>query len=113
MAKQTFLKLAVVIVLTMAASATVHAATTIVTTSIGGSSFNPSMKVSCYYNSDGTSSSFNGTGYGIACGHYSGDKVIAAKSSDSTLYFKTSVNSAAAFSANADSALSTTGWTSM
>ena len=114
MAKQNFLKLAVVIVLTMAASSTVHAASTIVSGSIGGSSFNSSMKVSCYYNSNGTSGSFDGTGYGIACGHTNGDKVIAAKTSDSTLYYKsTSAMGSGAVQTAADSALATSGWTSM
>jgi len=112
MAKQNYLKLAVVIVLTMAASSTVYGAA--VTTSIGGSSFNASMKVSCYYDSNGTASAFDGTSYGIACGHSSGDKVVAAKSSNSVLYFSaTGAGQGAAGATVASSTLDVSTWTSM
>lgn len=88
MAKQNYLKLAVAIVLTMAASTTVHATTVLVGTSIGGSSFSASNKVSCYYDSNATASGlYDGTAYAIACGHSAGDKVIAAISGDAKLYF--------------------------
>jgi len=116
MAKKNYLKLAVVIVLTMAASSTVYAAASAVGTSIGGSSFSASNKVVCYYDSDGTATdAFDGTTYAIACGHKSGDKVIAAKAGDPVLYFTTTT----ADPSSADGAGSiavgfdTTGWISM
>lgn len=113
MAKQNYLKLAIVIVLTMAVSSTVYAAN-VVTTEIGGSSFNPSMKVSCYYDSDGAAGSYNGSNYGIACGHANGDKVIAAKSGGSALYFKaTGAGQGAAGVTVASSTLDVSTWTSM
>jgi|GEM_PF-2948391 len=120
MAKQNYLKLAVVIVLTMAATSTVYAATTTLTgtTSIGGSSFSPSNKVSCFYESDGTATNaFDGTHYGIACGHLQGDKIIAAKDGDAKLYFATTTVGSAtvgASSINHTTDLTATGtWTSM
>jgi hypothetical protein len=117
MAKQNYLKLAVVIVLTMAASS-VYAATgtpASVGTSIGGSSFAASNKVSCFYDSNGTSGSFDGSEYAIACGHTSGDKVVAAKSGDAKLYFTAVTANSAAVSAStaATTGFSTTGWISM
>ncbi|MDD2732582.1 MAG: hypothetical protein PHF56_01470 [Desulfuromonadaceae bacterium] len=120
MAKQNYLKLAVVIVLTMAAASTVHATTsTIVTGSIGGSSFSSSNKVSCYYagdNGDATATNYSSTAYGIACGHAAGDKVVAAKSGDAKLYFSAAASGSngAADAANVnDTTDLTTGWSSM
>jgi hypothetical protein len=120
MAKQNYLKLAVVIVLTMAAASTVHAASTIIGASIGGSSFAASNKVSCYYEGSGTAGStalttFNATAYGIACGHGAGDKVVAAKSGDAKLYFSVATGTGAAGAANMTSGtdLTLTTWTSM
>ncbi|MEI7818158.1 MAG: hypothetical protein WCI45_13305 [Desulfuromonadales bacterium] len=112
MAKQNYLKLALVIVLTMAASSTVYAAAVSVGTSIGGSSFAASNKVSCYYEGVATF-----TSYTIACGHNAGDKVIAAKSGDAKLYFATAAANAATAGAAAISSTSdftvTSTWTSM
>ena len=109
MAKQNYLKLAVVIVLTMAAASTSFAAAGLVGASIGGSSFTASNKVSCYY--EGSS---DGLIYGIACGHQAGDKVIAAKSGDPMLYFKsTDVGAATTGAAAITNSFSTEGWTSM
>lgn len=115
MAKQNYIKLAVVIVLTMAASSTVYATASLVGTSIGGSSFTASNKVSVYYDSDASStSSFDGSNYGIASGHASGDKVVAAKNGDASLYFKaTGANQATAGASAIATGFSTTGWTSM
>ena len=104
----------------MAASSTVYAATITLTgtTSIGGSSFSPSNKVSCYYVSDGTATAgFDGTNYGISCGHASGDKVVAARNGDAKLYFATTTaNNATAGAASiaTNTSFSSTGtWTSM
>ena len=121
MAKQNYLKLAVVIVLSMAAASTVYAgagtAINVSTGSIGGSSFTPSNKVSCFYDSDVSGTGvFTGTAYGIACGHLTGDKVIAARNGDAKLYFKsTSQGSAAAGAATIVSTetFTATTWTSM
>lgn len=119
MAKQNYLKLAVVIVLTMAATSSAYADASSVGTSIGGSSFNPSSKVTCYYDSNGSDPTvFDGTVYAIACGHSQGDKVIAAQSGDARLYFKqTDSNAAAAGAANITAVTSgsafDTSWSSM
>jgi hypothetical protein len=118
MAKKNLLQLAVVIVLTMAAASTVHAqASSLVGASIGGSSFAASQKVSCYYAGnagDATNTNYSSTAYGIACGHLSGDKVIAAKSGDAKLYFSTAAVGSTGASAITDTSLNTlTGWTSM
>ena len=118
MAKQNYLKLAVVVVLTMAAASTVHAqASSQVGTSIGGSSFANSQKVSCYYAGnagDATATGYTSTAYGIACGHLSGDKVLAAKSGDAKLYFSTAAVGSTGAASITDTTLDTlTGWTSM
>lgn len=119
MAKQNYLKLAVVIVLTMAAATTVHASAVSVGTSIGGSSFAASNKVSCYYEGNSTTmTNFNSTTYAIACGHLAGDKVVAAKGGDAKLYFSaaasgsTGAAGAANISTTTDLTVATT-WTSM
>lgn len=118
MAKPTLLKLALVVVLTMAASSSAYATSVSqVGTSVGGSSFAPSNKVKCYYVSDATASnSFDGSNYGIACGHDQGDKVIAARNGDAKLYFKTmTANNATSGAATIglDSVTATATWTSM
>jgi hypothetical protein len=117
MAKQNYIKLAVVIVLTMASSSVVYAAGTLVTGgSIGGSSFNPSNNVKCYFASDGTASTFTGSNYGIACGHEKGDKVVATKSGDSRLYAGTAASNGAtavASTITTGSDLTASGWASM
>lgn len=116
MAKQNYLKLAVVIVLTMAAASSVYAGTTTLTgtTTIGGSSFSASNKVSCFYVSDSTDTAgFAGTAYGIACGHLSGDKVTAAVSGDAKLYFATTTAGNATAGAATITTASSSTWTSM
>jgi uncharacterized membrane protein len=118
MAKQNYFKLALVIVLTMAAASTVHAQNSSqVGSSIGGSSFSNSQKVSCYYAGnagDATGTKYTSTSYQIACGHLSGDKVIAAKSGDARLFFSTSATPPTGASGITDTTLNTlTGWTSM
>jgi len=119
MAKKNLLKLAVVIVLSMAAASSVYAATATLSgsTSVGGSSFSSSNKVSAYYVSDSSATGFQGTAYGIAAAHFSGDKTIASNQSDAKLYFKTTTpgnatTDAAAISTNTDFTQTTT-WTSM
>ena len=107
MAKQNYLKLAVVIVLTMAATSSFATVTLLTgTTSVGGSSFAASNKVSCGYEGGTTAgaaatystSVFNATTYGIGCAHASGDKVIAAIGGDAKLYFAVSTGAGAAVS---------------
>jgi len=115
MAKQNYLKLAVVVVLTMAASSAVYAGTIVSGGSIGGSSFTPSQNSKCYYASDGTANAFDGSNYGIACGHNSGDKIIGARNGDAKLYFATTTaNNATAGAANiATNSVTGSTWTSM
>lgn len=109
------LKLALVIALSLAASSAFAATLYTGSTSVGGSSFSASNKVSVYLATDGTSGSFDGTNYAIAGAHEAGDKVIGAKNGDSSLYFTTA---AAAAATAAASAIDTTTvlldtWTSM
>jgi hypothetical protein len=115
MAKQNYLKLAVVIVLTMAASTTVYAGTLVGGGSIGGSSFTPSNNVKCYFASDGNASAFDGSNYGIACGHAKGDKIVAARSGDARLYFATTTadNATAGAAAIATNTVTGSTYTSM
>lgn len=124
MAKQNYLKLAVVIVLTMAASSSFATVTTLTgTTAIGGSSFAASNKVTCGYEgylTGGTAATysstvFSATAYAIACGHLTGDKVVAAVSGDAKLYFAVSTNATAgAVAVGSGTALTNTAvWSSM
>lgn len=121
MAKPTLLKLALVVVLTMAASTAFAAATAFTgATFIGGStsptSFSASNKVTVYGDSNvRTAGDFTSTAYAIAAAHVAGDKAIAAKSGDSSLYF-TSTTAGAATGIASAIATSTTlsgSWTSM
>jgi hypothetical protein len=119
MAKKNLLKLAVVVVLTMAAASSVYAATATLSgsTSVGGSSFSSSNKVSAYYVSDSAVAGFAGTAYGIAAAHFSGDKTIASNHSDAKLFFSTTTpgnatTNAAAIATNTDFTVTST-WTSM
>ena len=119
MAKKNMLKLAVVVVLSMAAASASYAATINLAgaTSIGGSSFSASNKVSAYYVSDSTvSTGFAGTAYGIAAAHGQGDKDIASNHSDAKLFFRTTTpgnatTNAAAIATNTN--FTTSSWTSM
>lgn len=120
MAKPTLLKLALVVVLTMASSTAIAATAFTGATFVGGStsptSFSASNKVTVYGASDVTTAgSFTSTAYGICAGHLAGDKAIAAKSGDSSLYF-TSTTAGGAVGLCATIATGTTlsgSWTSM
>jgi hypothetical protein len=112
MAKQSNLKIAVVIALTMAASSS-YAATSIVgATDLGGGSFTPSNKVSISVATNGTSTSFDGTSYGAVSKHSSGDKNVASNSVDSKLYFKTAAVTSSVVAASSGMTFDTS-WTSM
>ncbi|ACD95811.1 hypothetical protein [Trichlorobacter lovleyi] len=119
MAKKNMLKLAVVVVLSMVAASASYAATLTLSgaTSVGGSSFSSSNKVSAYYVSDsGVSTGFAGTAYGIAAAHGQGDKAIASNQSDAKLYFKTTTPGNATSVASAiatNTSFTGTDWTSM
>lgn len=100
MAKPTLLKLALVVVLSMAASSSYAATGYSGATSIGGTasptSFSSSNKVTVYGNTEtATAGSFLNTSYGIASAHFAGDKAIAARSGDSSLYFTSTTAGAA------------------
>ena len=117
MARPTLLKLALVVVLTMAASTAFAAVSTFSgSTSVGGTSFSSSNKSIVYGMTDNqTAGTFTSTTYAIAAGHISGDKAIAAKAGDSSLYYSAVAAGAATTTA---AAISTTTvlagtWTSM
>lgn len=111
MARPTILKVAVVIALTMAASAA-SAATITGATDLGGGTFTPSNKVKISVATDGTSGSFNGTAYGAVAKHDQGDKNIASISTDPKLYFKTAAVTSTIITASSNMTFDSS-WTSM
>jgi len=114
MAKPTLLKLALVIALTTAASSVFATTAFSGATSVGGTTFSASNKVTVYAATNGTSGSFDGTTYVINGAHEQGDKVIGAAAGDSKLYFTTTTAGQA--TATANTVVTTTnisGWTSM
>lgn len=111
MAKQSVLKIALVIALTMAASAAYSADIT-GATDLGGGSFTPSNKVTISVQTNGTSGSFDGTQYGAVSKHSSGDKNIASNNSDPKLYFKTAAVTTSVIAASSNMTFDST-WTSM
>lgn len=123
MAKPTILKLAFVIALSMAAvsAATAAVGTFTGATSLGGTSFSASNKVTVWAVSDGTNSTtYNGTVYSIRSAHSGGDKCIAAVSNIPKLFFATAaagsastIGSAPATTDNYSASGSTATWTSM
>jgi len=111
MARPTILKVAVVIALTMAASAA-YSATISASTDLGGGTFTPSNKVSISVATDGTANSFDGTQYGAVSKHTQGDKNIASNNSDPKLYFKTAAVTSSVITATSNMTFDTS-WTSM
>lgn len=111
MAKQSILKIAVVVALTMAASAA-YAATISASTDLGGGTFTPSNKVSISVATNGTSGSFDGTQYGAVAKHSSGDKNVASNNADPKLYFKTAAVTSSVVTASSGMTFDST-WTSM
>ena len=112
MARPTILKVAVVIALTMAASAAYSATTISASTDLGGGTFTPSNKVSISVATDGTANSFNGTAYGAVAKHGQGDKNIASNNVDPKLYFKTAAVTSTVITATSNMTFDTS-WTSM
>lgn len=113
MAKQSILKIALVIALTMAASSTVFGATTISSsTDLGGGTFTPSNKVEISVATDGNGTSFNGTAYGAVAKHKSGDKNIGSNNVDPKLYFKTAAVTSSVITATSNMTFDTS-WTAM
>lgn len=117
MAKQNYLKLALVIALTMAASSALATPTAYSgATSVGGTSFSSSNKVTVWCATNGTSGSFDGGVYSIRSAHVLGDKTIGSASGDARIYFQTtSAGNASANSgaATGDAYSSSTAWSSM
>jgi hypothetical protein len=112
MNKINLFKLALVVVLSTAASAA-YAATDITgPTLLGGNSFAPSSNVVINVETDGDSGSFNGNNYGARSKHNKGDKIIGCKSGDSKLYFST-VSTVSTDIGDAESDANFSGWTSM
>jgi hypothetical protein len=112
MARPTVLKIAVVIALTMAASAAYSATSISGSTDLGGGTFTPSNKVTISVATDGTSGSFNGTAYGAVAKHSSGDKNIASNNADPKIYFKTADVTSSVIAASSNMTFDST-WTSM
>lgn len=112
MANHNVLKIAVVIALTMAASAAYSATTISGSTDLGGGTFTPSNKVSISVATNGTSGSFDGTSYGAVAKHGSGDKNIATNNSDPKLYFKTAAVTSSVITATSNMTFDNS-WTSM
>jgi hypothetical protein len=113
MNKINLLKLALVVVLSTAASAA-YAATDITgATLLGGNSFAPSSNVVVNADTDATSGNTDGNNYSARSKHNKGDKIIGCRSGDSKLYFSTVSNVTTAIgSANVTDTYGS-GWTSM
>lgn len=86
---KNLLKIAVIFALCAAASSASYAASMTGTTTLGGSSFSTSNKVSLYVVTNGTSGQFDGTVYSTRSKHTQGDKVIGAISGDPKMYYST------------------------
>lgn len=113
MAKQSILKIAIVVALSLAASSTVFGATTIsAPTSLGGGSFTPSNKVVISVETNGTADSFDGTMYGTVSKHTAGDKNIGSNNADPKLYFKTADVTSDVITATSNMTFDTS-WTAM
>jgi len=109
MARTNYLKLALVIALTMAATSAYSATTISGTTNLSGSSFSCSNKVDVAVATDAT-----GSAYSARAKHLNGDKVIATVNADAKLYWKTrAVGSSVDAAAVADVFTDTATWTSM
>ena len=113
MAKQSILKVALVIALTMAASSAFAVKDIAGSTDLGGGTFTPSNKVTVQVATNGTSGSFDGTSYGAIAKHSSGDKIIGSNNSDPKLYFKTEAVGAISSVTAASDMTFNSSWTSM
>jgi hypothetical protein len=111
MAKQSMLKVALVIALSMAASAAFGATSISSSTDLGGGTFTPSSKVTISVATNGTSGAFDGTSYGAIAKHGSGDKNVGSINTDPKLYFKTAAVTSSVITASTNIDFST--WTSM
>jgi hypothetical protein len=116
MNKINLLKLALIVVLSTAASSTVYGASFSGSTLLGGNSFSSSNNVDISIATDGTTDLFDGNTYSAKSKHQKGDKTIGSKSNDPKLYFYggTSTADTSNFSAATDDEYTdTTVWTSM
>ena len=116
MSKTSF-KIALVIVLTMAATSAYSASTSLsgANLSVGGNTFSASNKVYIGVETDGGTGSFDGTTYCATSVHGSGDKLLMGAAGDSRLFYKTiAVGQTAAVDPGGDALPSDmAGWTSM
>jgi len=116
MSKTSF-KIALVIVLTMAASSAYSASTSLsgANLSVGGNTFSASNKVFIGVSTNATNSaSFDGTSYCATSVHGSGDKLLMGAAGDSRLFYKTiGVGQTAAVDPGGTALPTLTGWTSM
>lgn len=113
---KTSYKIALVIVLSMAASSAYAASTSLsgANLSVGGNTFSCSNKVFIGAQSDAGVGSYNGTTYCATSVHGSGDKEIMGCAGDSRMFYKTvATGSTAAVDPGGSSLPSLTGWTSM
>ncbi|MDU0458557.1 MAG: hypothetical protein RW306_07445 [Geobacteraceae bacterium] len=107
MARKDYMKLALVIALTMAA-ATAYAGATTITSSLmlGGGSYSPSNKVTITADSTATS-------YAAKSQHQAGDRVVATNNQDPKMWYKTVAVGTAVEAAATSDVLDTSSWTSM
>jgi len=117
MSKTSF-KIALVIVLTMAASTAYSASASLsgANLSVGGNTFSASNKVYIGVQTDATdAASFDGTTYCATSVHGSGDKLLMGAAGDSRLFYKTtSVGQTTAVDPGGSALPSDmSGWTSM
>ena len=117
MNKINLLKLALILVLSTAASSTVHGATSFSgSTLLGGNSFSTSNNVDLYIDTDGTADLYDANDYSAKSKHQKGDKTIGSKANDPKLYFYGGTSTADTDHCTAtttDSYTNTAIWTSM
>lgn len=119
MNKINLFKLALVVVLSTAASASFsYGATISGSTLLGGNSFSPSNNVDVYVATDGdgsTNQGFDGNNYSAKSKHQKGDKTIGCLSNDPKLYFYagTSTSDTSHVTPATSDTYSGTDWTSM
>jgi hypothetical protein len=92
MNKMNLLKLALILVLSMAASAAYADKSTGTSTLLGGNSFQASSNVDVHVATDGSTGNFDANNYSARSKHAKGDKIVGCKSGDSKLYFTTVSN---------------------
>jgi hypothetical protein len=92
MNRLNLLKLALILVLSTAASAAYAGTAISSATLLGGNSFQPSTNVTINADTDATSGNTDGNNYSAKAKHAKGDKIIGCLSGDAKLYFTTVSN---------------------